>query len=311
MEQLEEWNKARRDFDFAVAHNPAEYANPMERLKVPNAPFKGTYAWTQLGLKRALTEAVDGGYDRISWATVKMNADMNSLRHAADKLEYALAPGESYGTLTAWRKGEEIFDDSIRPAELEGAVGKEVAQRLLAKKPASAIEYEKPGLVASNPESPELWGRQRKVNRHLLEGDDIKEATELGGRGMAYYYDQVLPQNIKKLLGKKVYGFGKENPINLEKISLIRRTQKGIQETGPNYPREEISRMHYEDARKVADHVAEGKDKALGLEEGTVRDALERVIEISEGRAPVFVGYIEDLEFETGGGGFDGHRQSP
>lgn len=50
-----------------IASLDLEKQEDAERYGVPSAPFKGN-AWMQLGLKRAIVDAVDNGYEAIAWA---------------------------------------------------------------------------------------------------------------------------------------------------------------------------------------------------------------------------------------------------
>ncbi len=52
-----------------------------EREGVPNAPFKGD-AWLNLGLKRAIVDAVNNGYDAIAWPNAQVMSDRYSSRYS-------------------------------------------------------------------------------------------------------------------------------------------------------------------------------------------------------------------------------------
>lgn len=95
---------------------------------VPNAPFKKTDEWVELGLKRAIKEAVDNGYDRVAWANGRMSADRYDLRKQVSALRY----DPEIGTLRARDlNGEEVLNVQVPPEKLADHIGKEPARRIL------------------------------------------------------------------------------------------------------------------------------------------------------------------------------------
>lgn len=152
---------------------------------VPDAPgmFKETPGWTLLGLKRALDEAVAGGYDRMAWTTGAQQAERYNLAKKVRGIDVegvAEAPGVHFvdiDPIGGPRISLEVENGVIREGEysgkdLEDVVGKEVAEQILAVEPGQT---------------------------HTLTGDDLR----VGGQGMVGYYDQILPDALKAY-GKKL-----------------------------------------------------------------------------------------------------------
>ena len=81
---------------------------------VPDAPYKGT-AWVELGLKRALIEAVESGADELTWTTGRqqgkrynsMVEDIRSVRRHPTSGELELIEGDS-------RTGIALEDDHLK-----------------------------------------------------------------------------------------------------------------------------------------------------------------------------------------------------
>jgi hypothetical protein len=138
-------------------------------IGVPDAPFKKTEDWQLLGIKRAIHDAVHGGYDRVAWTPGDLQAARYDLSKQVDRLDYH----PSRGQLLAWKNGSVLHEGTYDPKALPDVVGKEAAERLLAAEPAPS-------------------GMQS------LQGDDLK----VGGAGMKAFYDRMLPSNLKDYFKK-------------------------------------------------------------------------------------------------------------
>lgn len=134
-----------------------------------NRPFKQTAEWTELGLKRAIDEAVQGGYDQVALVTGKQAADVYDLRKQVDSLVWEVGDNVDGGTLHGYKGGRKIFDKWMMANELADNVGSEVAKTL----------QRRAG------ESDNLVGR--------VAGEDF----EVGGKGMQTFYDTMLPNVIR------------------------------------------------------------------------------------------------------------------
>jgi hypothetical protein len=135
---------------------------------VPDAPYKDDYY--QLALRRAIKEAVDGGYDRVALPTGARVAERFSLTKHINELHYSGSNLKAYD-----HNGNEVISQTgVRPEDLPSYVGREIANKLL--------EQPKQGTLRS------------------LVGQDLT----VGDEGMKKYYDEIYPTYLKKF-GKK-YG---------------------------------------------------------------------------------------------------------
>ena len=144
---------------------------------VPDAPFKTS--WPELAMKRMLRYAVDHGYDRLSWDTGETSADRYDLSKKIREL-YHWKDSDGLIGLSAYDHDDRAVLDQhyVKPEELEGVVGKEMAQKILDGEGSS-----------DHDQAPEV-----KVFRGL----DLK----VGGEGMRGFYDDILPKAVNKLVKK-------------------------------------------------------------------------------------------------------------
>jgi len=154
---------------------------------VPDAPYKED--WYQLALRRAIKEAIDGGYDRVAITPAKKQIDRypEELRANVDHIEYESYvdnSGKKRYEISGVKNGKEIVSkDDLTEKELKGLVGKDIFSKIISSKGES--------LAAERPLRPD-WMR--------ISGEDLS----IGGEGMKKYYDEVYPNYLKKF-GKK-YG---------------------------------------------------------------------------------------------------------
>jgi uncharacterized protein YuzE len=137
--------------------------------KVPDAPFKKN--WAELGLKCMITEAIDGKYDKIAWTTAKQQIDRYKLNEKVDLLVYNKNSGMIRGD---YKGSNTIFKEVASDEEVANLVGKDLANRLIDPKNSTRDDI------------------------YVLQGDDI----EFGGEGMKTFYDQIIPNTVKKLFKK-------------------------------------------------------------------------------------------------------------
>jgi len=165
-----------------------EYESWAKRQKiagVPDAPFKED--WYQLALKRAVKEAIDGGYDRVALPTGSRVAERFDLSKQIDRIDYNKNDDGTY-SMSAIKGGKEVFSkERLDENELSGLVGKDVAKKIVgdegkAQYDADIADELGVGVVKS------------------LTGLDL----QVGGKGMKKYYDEIYPGYLKKF-GKK-YG---------------------------------------------------------------------------------------------------------
>jgi hypothetical protein len=98
---------------------------------IPEAPFvTDTNAWTKLGLKVALKEAVKQGATKIAWTTGEQQNDRYDLSTKVDEVWY------KNGRLVVTDKnGAEVVDrKNVSENELSDIIGKEAAEKLVNQK---------------------------------------------------------------------------------------------------------------------------------------------------------------------------------
>jgi hypothetical protein len=159
--------RAELDRASLVEFNLVNQANKFHRA-VPDAPYKDD--WYQLTLRRAIKEAVDGGYDRVALPTGARVAERFNLVKKIDNVALFMDELRAYDKAgnTLFRKATDGGKD------LSKILGEKNAERLLKSGPEGEVRY--------------------------LGGLDIKT----GGEGMAKYYDEIYPTYLQKF-GKK-YG---------------------------------------------------------------------------------------------------------
>jgi len=157
------------DPDLINRHRASiEKAKALKAKNLQEAPFvTNTNQWTDLGLKRALTEAARGDYDKLIWTPGAEQADRYKLSKYIDELKYLQSNSEGPIALKGFKKGREIFNKQVSSEELNSYVGKDVAKQIL--------------------ESPE--------GRGSIKGDNLA----IGGQGMLEYYDRILPRRLLAL----------------------------------------------------------------------------------------------------------------
>jgi hypothetical protein len=189
--RMEDWNFAKLLGETSKLDELFKAKRAAEE-GVPSAPFvQNTNEWVDLSLKNILKRAVDEGYDRVAFINGKQSADRYQLTKYLDKLEFVrtsggIAPGPDelgHGLLIGYDKnGHRVIEKSINNPEKELVkyAGKEVAQRLLEQKPQQ--------------------GRFAGMGASIrsLEGQGL----EIGGKGMKKFYDEIVPDRVRKLVGK-------------------------------------------------------------------------------------------------------------
>ena len=149
---------------------------------VPVAPFvTKTDGWLNLALKRVMIMAAEGGYDKVAFVNGEQSADRYDLSKQVNYVQWnhgydgvrklvQLEPsdGETIG-FTVLADGT-IDDSSLGwdGKQLDEVIGKELAEKIMAKDDGD------------------------------LRGLDLK----VGGEGMKTFYDQIVPQAVKKMLPK-------------------------------------------------------------------------------------------------------------
>jgi hypothetical protein len=167
---------------------------------LPRGPYvTNTNQWTDLGLKHALKEAAEGGYDRLTWTPGEEQAARYDLSKQISKviLHDNISGGVGLpqmegsfknGSLHAYDLyGSEVINKYITdPKELPGILGKDISDKLLSANPVAT-------------KSAGLGVRERS-----LSGLDLK----VGGEGMTGYYgtpdkpNGILPKRLQEIVKK-------------------------------------------------------------------------------------------------------------
>jgi hypothetical protein len=167
-----------RDYNRQSAINGAVNLLNETVMGVPDAPFKDT--WYQLALKRAIQHAAENGYDRIGLTTGSQQAKRFDLSQQIGQINARPTPdGKIALEAMTPDMGSQVFNKVVNANELDGIVGKEIAEKIK-----NQIEYPK-----------SFDDRGKSVE---LSGLDL----QVGGEGMKKYYDEIYPKFLDKY-GKK------------------------------------------------------------------------------------------------------------
>lgn len=167
----------------------AEWAGLINKREgtIPDAPYKDD--WYQLTLRRAIKEAIDGGYDRVALPTGDRVNERFDISKQIDRIDYNKNDDGTY-SMSAIKDGREVFaKEGLDEKELSGIVGKDVAKKIVGDEGSSAPKADR--WEPEDGDVPEFKS---------LSGLDLK----VGGAGNKKYYDEIYPGYLKKF-GKK-YG---------------------------------------------------------------------------------------------------------
>jgi hypothetical protein len=156
MATVEEQNKYRDLFAKAQQLKP--------KSQIPDAPFKDN--WYQLGLKRAIKEAVDTGMDRVYLTTGAKQADRYDLSKQLSGVTY----NTEFKRIAGFDKSGNpvVYHADVEPDKIADYIGKDAAKKLL-EQPMQNKEYS-------------------------LSGVDLK----VGGEGMKQWYDKTYKNYLEK-----------------------------------------------------------------------------------------------------------------
>lgn len=143
----------------------AEALTRLNKNAVPDAPFKDN--WYQLGLKRAIKEAVDTGMDRVYLTTGARQADRYDLSKQIGYLSIEPKPNGMV-RINASKDGEPVILKDVPKDQLADYVGKDMA-----KKAISDMDAGKDAIYSDL---------------------DLK----VGGEGMRQYYDKTYKNFLEK-----------------------------------------------------------------------------------------------------------------
>jgi diguanylate cyclase (GGDEF)-like protein len=178
-----DWHQAGRKHGYVSGFDlarlkAASAGDPSNRLNPnapPDAPFKTS--WPELAFKHMLREAVERGYDAISWDTGSTNAGRYNMQRVADKISVAITPNKEPPEyhVRATKGGTVVHQSSdLNEEQLAELLGKDMAQKAISR-----------------------LGVANAVSTDFL-GDDLK----IGGAGMRAFYDGILPKKVNALVKK-------------------------------------------------------------------------------------------------------------
>lgn len=193
---------------------------------VAEAPYvTSTQGWTDFSIKKALDQAIDSGADYFTFTPGEVQAERYNLSNYISDLRY----DPNYQSLKAYDKdGNQVISKyDVPPEKIAEYVGKETAEKLMARRAAKRQEFGKSWTITEEPHGEFAirrdgklgWGAyetREEAERKLedafeyenpeisLEGLDLK----VGGEGMIDYYNNIYKKRVEKvvkdLTGKKV-----------------------------------------------------------------------------------------------------------
>lgn len=201
---LSELASMGREYNELVKREARDWALVQEQMsRVPPGPYINTTdGWVNLVLKRLVTMAACGGYDKVAFITGEQAARRHDLSKEIWDLEFAASwtAGEP-GTLKAWdQDGKPVLNVRLTAEKLDEHIGKTVAETLLKQTP----------MMAAFP-------------TYTLSG----ERLQIGGEGMRAFYDGIVPSAMKCLLRK----LGEETPNKVN--AMIDRIDLGAKSCRP------------------------------------------------------------------------------
>ena len=232
--------RTQPELEHNIIHDIVD-KSPNINSGIPRAPFmEDTNQWANLSLKRMIRWGTDNGFDSISWTTGKQQAARYDLSKQIDTLEVAYPdPGEFI--LMAKKDNLDVLSNIVvKEAELADHVGKEMAEKIIRKARTTTHSSKLIGIHKRIGDLQEKY-RGSVIDNAGLEKDpkirkkDIKEYLDLnfsigqeapkrmkfegldlevGGEGMAGFYDDIVVNQAKKI--------GKKHGAKVEKTDLVR-----------------------------------------------------------------------------------------
>lgn len=166
---------AKRDIAKWADHN-----------KTPAGPFvTNTQGWLNLALKRAITMAVEGGYSKVAFVNGEQSADRYDLSKQIQSIKAEMDTDGTYIIYAKNNNGVEVVNKSFPAAELPEAIGKDLADKVIAD-------------ITSESTPAKTYS-----------GLDLK----VGGEGMKTFYNAIVPNATSALLKK--LGGGKMDTVSV------------------------------------------------------------------------------------------------
>jgi hypothetical protein len=193
---VEEWQS-----DWAIANRSGEKTIDGLKPVGPSHPLVDN--WQDLMARRTLKEAVDGGYDRLTWTTGQQQADRYDLAQYLNEVQ--AAKREDGWTVWAFkRNGDPVGSDFGElyetPQALESAVGKDLAKKIIS-------ETENKPYTPMGTEEPQV----------PFTGLDLK----VGGEWATKLYNESMVNRFNKM--------GKRYGVKVEDVPLTVGTEKIVE----------------------------------------------------------------------------------
>ena len=161
-----------------------EYTKIKSNLGIPAAPYvESTKNWVDLGLKRALKEAAEKGYDKLVWTPGAEQAARYDLSKQVRNIEWK--PYDERGAIKHVTIEPTAGNPIELPIDANGYVVKNVGTQFDGK-PLDEI-------VGKD------LAKQILNDRH---GELSGSGLNVGGEGMKSFYDSIIPSRLKELMKK-------------------------------------------------------------------------------------------------------------
>lgn len=160
---------------------------------VPSAPFvTSTDAWVGLSMKRMIAYAAQNGFDRIAWTTGEQQADRYSLSKTVDEINIQ-------------RRVENATGEVDKVVHINVMTGSNVS-----------VVIDKDGVITESLKNAgDLVGKNlaevigKDITREIVSSDVSRgeksisgEGLNIGGEGMKTFYDSIVPNITKRVIGK-------------------------------------------------------------------------------------------------------------
>jgi len=161
-----------------------------EGQKMPyKAPYvTNTNAWTKLGLKIALQQAVKEGADKIAWTTGEQQNKRYDLSKQVDAVTYEKNNDGTYNVDGIKNNRSISYKENVQADQLESMLGKDVAERII------------------NDQGDTYFDGKYMGGVKVLTGDQLT----VGGKGMTAFYGNMetpgILGNVAKALVKELTG---------------------------------------------------------------------------------------------------------
>lgn len=161
--------------------------SPRKTGGAPLAPFvTKTEGWLNLALKRVITMAAEGGYDRVAFVNGTQSAERYDLSKQVDSIEWNGRHNESEKRVTVTPNEGNAIEFVVQPdGNVESMSGNSIGNEFDGKRLDEIVGKEVAERILGEP-----YGDMR--------GNGLK----VGGEGMKTFYDTIVPTALKKLLPK-------------------------------------------------------------------------------------------------------------